>query len=133
MGKWKKELFKKELPKALQMAVTFVLVCFAWMVFRANSLGDVKSMIMLIITKPFFKDLPAMNMSGVEWTLLIVSLVVLFVVNLLQEKNVSIGQLVVKQSFLARIALYVLGIGCILVFGVYGVAYDASQFLYFQF
>ena len=133
VGKWKKELFKKELPKALQMAVTFVLVCFAWMVFRANSLGDVKSMIMLIITKPFFKDLPAMNMSGVEWTLLIVSLVVLFMVNLLQEKNVSIGQLVVKQSFLVRIALYVLGIGCILVFGVYGVAYDASQFLYFQF
>ena len=74
-----------------------------------------------------------MNMSGVEWTLLIVSLVVLFMVNLLQEKNVSIGQLVVKQSFLVRIALYVLGIGCILVFGVYGVAYDASQFLYFQF
>ena len=131
--KWKKELFKKELPKVVQMAVTFVLVCFAWMVFRANSMGDVKRMIVLIITKPFFKDLPAMNMSVVEWILLCVSLVVLFTVNLFQEKKISVRQLVIKRPIFVRIALYVLGIGCILVFGVYGVAYDASQFLYFQF
>lgn len=132
-GKWKSALLKKELPKVIQMAVTFVLVCFAWMVFRANSLGDVKHMIILIMTKPFFKDLPAMNMSGVEWILLVLSLLVLFAVNLLQEKQISVRELVVKRYFPVRIALYVLGIGSILVFGVYGVAYDASQFLYFQF
>ena len=133
VGKWKRSLIKKELPKVLQMAGTFVLVCFGWMVFRANSLGDVKSMILLIITKPFFKDLPAMNMSDMEWALLVLSLLVLLAVNLLQEKKISVRQLVIKRSFLVRIALYVLGIGSILVFGVYGVAYDASQFLYFQF
>ena len=132
-GKWKSALLKKELPKVIQMAVTFVLGCFAWMVFRANSLGDVKHMIILIMTKPFFKDLPAMNMSGVEWILLVLSLLVLFAVNLLQEKQISVRELVVKRYFPVRIALYVLGIGSILVFGVYGVAYDASQFLYFQF
>ena len=115
------------------MAITFVLVCFAWMVFRANSLGDVKSMILRIITQPHFKDLPGMNMSNVEWILLSISLVVLFVVNLLQEKKISVRQLVIKRPVFVRIALYVLGIGCILIFGVYGVAYDASQFLYFQF
>ena len=132
-GKWKSALFKKELPKVIQMAVTFVLVCFAWMVFRANSLGDVKHMIILIMTKPFFKDLPAMNMSGMEWILLGLSLLVLLAVNLLQEKQISVRELVIKRYFPVRIALYVLGIGSILVFGVYGVAYDASQFLYFQF
>ena len=133
VGKWKKSFIKREVPKVFQMAITFVLVCFAWMVFRANSLGDVKSMILLIITQPHFKDLPGMNMSNVEWILLSISLVVLFVVNLLQEKKISVRQLVIKRPVFVRIALYVLGIGCILIFGVYGVAYDASQFLYFQF
>lgn len=144
IGKWKNYAMERiqsvlglkkklHLPKILQVAVTFCLSAFAWMIFRANSMGDVKGMIQIVISQPVFKDLPAMNMSAVEWTLLGISLVVLLVVDLLQAKMISINQLVVKRPVPVRVILYALGIGCILIFGVYGVAYDASQFLYFQF
>ena len=133
-AKWKNRLLRGfHMPKFLQVAVTFCLTAFAWMIFRANSLGDVKGMLQIIVRQPVLKDLPAMNMSGVEWTLLCISLAVLFVVDLLQAKKISIHQLVVRRPILVRIVLYAIGIGCILIFGVYGVAYDASQFLYFQF
>lgn len=127
--------FEKELhlPKIIQIGITFCLADFAWMIFRANSLGDIRGMLQIIITQPVFKDLPAMNMSNVEWTLLGLSLIVLFVVDFLQVKQISINHLIVERPAIVRIIIYALGIGSIICFGVYGVAYDASQFLYFQF
>lgn len=134
IAKWKNHLLKGfHLPKLFQIIITFCLTAFAWMVFRANSVGDILGMLKIIINQPILKDLPAMNMSTVEWTLLCVSLAVLLVVDLLHAKKISIHQLVVERPVWLRVILYTMGIGCIIIFGVYGVAYDASQFLYFQF
>lgn len=134
IAKWKNHLLKGfHLPKVFQIMITFCLTTFAWMVFRANSVGDILGMLQIIISQPVLKDLPAMNMSAVEWTILCISLAVLFVVDLLKAKKISIQQLVVARPVWQRVILYTIGIGCILIFGVYGVAYDASQFLYFQF
>ena len=136
VGKWKNALLKdKKLrpPKILEIAVTFVLVTFAWMIFRANSLGDVKGMIAIMIQQPIFKDIPAMNMSMVEWVLLVVSIGILILKDVFCEKGISIKRLILERPSVIRVVIYALGIGCIIIFGVYGVDYDASQFLYFQF
>lgn len=136
VAKWKNQIFSQKtfhLPAIFQTLVTFFFVSFAWMVFRANSLGDIKGMLQIIIKTPFFKDLPAMNMSGMEWLLLMLSLAILFLVDGIREKGISVNQLVVKRNIVIRVFIYALGIGSILIFGVYGVAYDASNFLYFQF
>ncbi len=143
-GKWKNYALKKiqnaigmekeiHLPKILQIAVTFCLAVFAWMLFRVNSLGDMKGMLSVIVNQPYGKDLAAMNMSNVEWVLLVISLMILFVVDILQAKNISVNRLVVNRPVVVRVLLYTVGIASIIIFGVYGVAYDASQFLYFQF
>lgn len=144
IGKWKNTLLKKiqnafgmekeiHLPKILQIAVTFCLAVFAWMLFRVNSLGDMKGMLSIIVNQPYVKDLAAMNMSNVEWVLLAISLMILFAVDILQAKNISLNRLIVNRPVVIRVLLYTVGIGSIIIFGVYGVAYDASQFLYFQF
>lgn len=144
VGKWKNALLKKiqnafgmekeiHLPKILQIAVTFCLAVFAWMLFRVNSLSDMKGMLSIIVNQPYVKDLAAMNMSNVEWVLLAISLMILFAVDILQAKNISLNRLIVNRSVVIRVLLYTVGIGSIIIFGVYGVAYDASQFLYFQF
>ena len=109
------------------------MVTFAWMIFRANSLGDVKGMVKIMILQPVFKDIPAMNMSVVEWCLLGISIVILLFVDFLREKGVSVKRLILERPTVIRTVIYALGIGCIIIFGVYGVDYDASQFLYFQF
>lgn len=134
IGKWKKKLCgEMHLPKGIQMAVTFCLADFAWMLFRVNSLGDFRGMLKIVWEQPYVKDLPAMNLTMQEWVLLIVSLLVLLAVDILQEKKISVLKLVIDRPAVVRILIYTLGIGCILVCGVYGVDYDASQFLYFQF
>lgn len=144
VGKWKNSLLIKlkkfsgnekefRLPVLLQRIVTFCLADFAWMIFRANSLSDVVGMLKMILTNPRVKDLAAMNLSKIEWSLLGISMGVLFLVDLLRSKDISVNRLVVNRHVLIRILLYTLGIGSILIFGVYGIAYDASQFLYFQF
>ena len=143
-GKWKNSLLnrirtvlgiEKEvcLPKLLQMAVTFALVVFAWMLFRVNSLRDLKEMLLIVVNQPFVKDFAAMNMSKVEWVLLLISLTILMLVDILRSKNISVNRLVVNRPAVVRVLFYTAGIGSIVIFGVYGVAYDASQFLYFQF
>lgn len=59
-GKWKNSLLNRirtvlgiekevHLPKLLQMAVTFALVVFAWMLFRVNSLRDLKEMLLIVV------------------------------------------------------------------------------------
>ena len=143
-GKWKNSLLNRirtvlgiekevHLPKLLQMAVTFALVVFAWMLFRVNSLRDLKEMLLIVVNQPFVKDFAAMNMSKVEWVLLLISLMILMLVDILQAKNISVNRLVVNRPAVVRVLFYTAGIGSIVIFGVYGVAYDASQFLYFQF
>ena len=143
-GKWKNSLLnrirtvlgiEKEvcLPKLLQMAVTFAMVVFAWMLFRVNSLRDLKEMLLIVVKQPFVKDFAAMNMSKVEWVLLLISLTILMLVDILQSKNISVNRLIVNRPAVVRVLFYTAGIGSIVIFGVYGVAYDASQFLYFQF
>ena len=86
-----------------------------------------------MILQPVFKDIPAMNMSVVEWCLLGISLAILLLMDLLREKGVSVKRLILERPSVIRTVIYALGIGCIIIFGVYGVDYDASQFLYFQF
>ena len=143
-GKWKNSLLNRirivlgiekeiHLPKLLQMAVTFALVVFAWMLFRVNSLRDLKEMLLIVVNQPFVKDFAAMNMSKVEWVLLLISLTILMLVDILRSKNISVNRLVVNRPAVVRVLFYTAGIGSIVIFGVYGVAYDASQFLYFQF
>lgn len=143
-GKWKNSLLNRirtvlgiekevHLPKLLQMAVTFALVVFAWMLFRVNSLRDLKEMLLIVVNQPFVKDFAAMNMSKVEWVLLLISLTILMLVDILQSKNISVNRLIVNCPAVVRVLFYTAGIGSIVIFGVYGVAYDASQFLYFQF
>lgn len=143
-GKWKNSLLNRirtvlgiekevRLPKLLQMAVTFALVVFAWMLFRVNSLRDLKEMLLIVVNQPFVKDFAAMNMSKVEWVLLLISLTILMLVDILQSKNISVNRLIVNCPAVVRVLFYTAGIGSIVIFGVYGVAYDASQFLYFQF
>lgn len=121
------------LPGALRVLVTFVLTDLAWMVFRANSLGDVQGLLKAMVSFPGFRDPAGMEMVPVEWTLLGISLLVLLAVDLFHARGISLRKKLLSLATPVRVFLYAAGIGVILVFGVYGAAYDTSQFFYFQF
>jgi len=122
-------VFPVFLRKALQMALTFVLVCFAWIFFRANSLSDA----MLLIGQIFVwvpGELDWMWSPEYSYDLFIGwgALGILLLVQIFQEGR-SLGNWFAQQPGLLRWAMYLILVSIILNFG----EFNQQQFIYFQF
>lgn len=123
--------------KFLQQIFTFGLVSFAWLFFRASGAGAAVHMMRSAI-KGFklwsFTDgsLLQLGLDGLDWNVLILAIVVLWIVSFLQERG-SVRALINKQNLWLRWGIYLLSIWSVLVFGIYGPGYDSSQFIYMQF
>jgi len=124
--------------KAFRMAVTFVLVTIAWVFFRAESIGQALDLIknMVTVWNPwvlFDDSLLGLGLDGKDWNVLLFALLVMFVTECFQYKKVSLSGKFAEQNLLFQWGFFLVGILFILVFGIYGPAYSASQFIYFQF
>jgi len=110
-----------------KVLITFSLVCFGWIFFRANSVSDA----LYIINHLFVGlslSLPGINGVGVVWGFLaLTSVVVLEWVHSLQEKD-DIG-VSLKQSVKFNWVAYAFSVVVILLFGVF----EEVKFIYFQF
>ncbi len=140
-----REFFKKLLhiedgrfsTRLLQMGVTYSLVNFAWIFFRANTLKDAFAVIgnifgnfslgTLFNTRTMFA-----LMARSEFNILFVSIAVLFIISLLSKK-LDIRERIEGQPLVFRWMIYICIIIAVFVFGMYGPDYVASDFIYFQF
>lgn len=68
-----------------------------------------------------------------DWLILAVSVLFMLIVDILHEKNIKIRELIYRQGLWFRWLVYLAAFWSILLFGIYGVDYDTSQFIYFQF
>lgn len=139
---WHKKVFQKIAEKAtkLQMTIykvlggliTFLSVCFAWIFFRADNL----TMAFGIIGQMFHCFSFHGYGYGLEKGNILIGLIaiaLLLIVDVLHEKGISLFSVVHKQPIVIRWLLYLGLIWCIILFGIYGHKYDATQFIYFQF
>ncbi len=120
-----------------QQMLTIGMVTLAWIFFRAESLSAALSMLMSI-----FKGLNVWNltdgtllslgMDSKDWDVLLLSIGVLLVVSILQQRG-SVRERLQKQTSWFRYCIYILAVLTVLIFGVYGPGYDVSQFIYMQF
>lgn len=121
------------------MLCTFLLVDFAWVFFRSDSIKDALYFLYRIIICPtpwllFNGGIYNLGLDRVEMNILVFSLILLFLVDLVRyRKKMTIAGFLLKQnlwfSWTATIILIVL----IFVYGKYGPTFDAKQFIYFQF
>lgn len=123
-----------------QMLTTFFLVDLSWIFFRAESLRKglsiLKKMFVSGPLNPWLtwgNNLKAMGLTLATRNLLIVSLFIMFVVDLCKYNGIHLISWVTKQGVWFRWLVYYAAIFGVLVFGVYGPGYDASAFIYFQF
>lgn len=124
--------------KAFRVCVTFVLVTIAWVFFRAESIGQALDLIknMVTVWNPwvlFDNSLLGLGLDGKDWNVLLAALLVMFVTECFQYRKVSLSKKFAEQNLLFQWGFFLIGILFILVFGIYGPAYSASQFIYFQF
>lgn len=131
-----KEAFSYKLG---QILITFSLTTFAWIFFRAGSLKMALQYIERMFTKwnpwvIFDQSLLNLGLEGMELNILILALVGLLLVDLIRyRQKITVSTFLMKQNMWFRWIVLIGMILAILVFGVYGVDFDSTQFIYFDF
>jgi hypothetical protein len=122
--------------KMFQTVITFAMVCFAWIFFRANNINDALYIIKNINFNDYwvlFDDsLYGLGLVRKEFDIAIISIGILLAIDLLGTK-IDLFAKLRKQHIIFRWVVYFALIFWILIFGSYGKEYNASDFIYFQF
>ena len=124
--------------KLIRIFITLILVDFTWIFFRAPTVSDAIGVIKQIgkSFNPwvlFDGTLYTLGLSSLDYWLMIASILILLAVDILHEKKISIRTALLHQPAVVR---WIICYGClfaVIVFGVYGPAYNAESFIYFQF
>ncbi len=124
--------------RLFQIIIAFLIINYSLLFFRAP---DIETAV--IMTKQMFSvwnpwiffdnSLYDMGLSRKDFYVLCFSIIILWAVSFMQEKGIKIREELAKQNLVFRWILYWIAIFGILTFGVYGTAYNANQFIYFQF
>lgn len=122
-----------------QVMLTFLLVDFAWIFFRADSLHDAVMVITRIATKwnpwvLFNKSLYSLGLDQTEIHVLCVALVILLLVDVVRYKyKQTLDAFLGQQCLWFSWGVIFFLLFFIIIYGVYGPEFDAKQFIYFQF
>ena len=121
--------------------VTFVLVDFAWLFFRANSFTSALGMMRQTVVNPGLGALrhplamitvENLGMGRKDFLVLLVALLVLAVVDTLRQR-MDLKAALDRRNIVVRYAVYYIILFTILIFGIYGPEFNAASFIYFQF
>lgn len=125
--------------RLMQRISTFILVDFAWIFFRADSLRIACGYVKRIFTKwnPWVLadgGLWKIGLDGKEFFILVIAILILFAVDKLRyAHNQRIEVWIQKQNiWFEWLAIWGLLFG-IIIFGEYGLGLEGTQFVYFQF
>jgi D-alanyl-lipoteichoic acid acyltransferase DltB (MBOAT superfamily) len=128
------EVFSTRLGR---MLITFALICFSWIFFRANTLTDAITIVkgMLHLNPWVFTDgtLLTCGLDWANWCILAASLLVLLVVSTAKYNGIEIRRWFFDQGLWLQYLIILCAVFTVLIFGIYGSNYNASQFIYFQF
>ena len=117
---------------------TFILIDFSWIFFRAQSIGEARTIIRSILTKAnpdIFTDgsLFQCGLDPANFILMLVCILILLAMDILKRRRISVINAVLGWKDWVRWILIALFILCLLVFGKYGPTLDKNSFIYFQF
>lgn len=112
---------------------TFILVDFAWIFFVSNGLSHAVGMIQQMLKCFQTTGIYELGLDKGNWFCLLYGIIALMTVDIIHEKGISIYEVINSQEVWFRGLIYLGLIWTIIMFGIYGVAYDTSTFIYFQF
>ena len=121
----------------IRRVLTFIIVVFAFIYFRAENIQQGNEFILSIINNPSSKNL-VNEISNSKFGLaniypLICGLVVLFIFDIIKYNKINLSQKVINLVLPLRWIVYLAFIFAIIIFGIYGPEFSESAFIYFQF
>lgn len=123
---------------ALSAIATFALVDFTWIFFRADSLGRAIYIIKSILNTEniwtlFDGSLYNCGLDEKNFRLMVIAVIILLIADILKRKGIRVREIILRQDGYIKCLVVSFSILLIMVFGKYGPAYDAVNFIYFQF
>lgn len=117
---------------------TFILVDFAWIFFRADSFAQAKQIILSIIhldniSLLWGESFYQLGLNQKNFAVMLIAIVVLMLADLVKYHGIQIRKVIVEQELWFRWLCYIGAVVVILIFGIWGGNYEASNFIYFQF
>ncbi|WP_348772825.1 MBOAT family O-acyltransferase [Aquimarina sp. MMG016] len=121
-------LFKKDRKGIFNVLITFILINFAWIFFRANSIEQALYIVKTIITSPGRLYIGSGDDIAAS-IYAVLAITILFLVETKKEYFDNLFSVSRSRIEILRLGGYAAVIFMILYFGVFG----KSQFIYFQF
>ena len=124
--------------RLLQGAITFVLVDFAWIFFRAKGFRESLDIIRAMVSNSnpwifFDGSLYLCGLDSANFRLMVALLLVLLIADIFKRKGISVRGVIARQDYWCRYLILIAAICFILVFGIWGSGYNPAGFIYFQF
>lgn len=124
--------------RLMQRMITFIMVSFIWLIFRAETLADIAAMCQRIFfnfdpTILFGEELYSLGLNGLQLVYLTVAILILIIVDFLHEKGRSIRRFLKEQNIVFRWIVYYAAVLVILISVIQTFGQDAGAFIYFQF
>ena len=124
--------------KILSALLTFLLVDFSWIFFRASGTKEALYIIRSMCEADNFEiflngSLYGLGLDQRNFVVMLLSILLLIIVDVLHTKEIHIRTWITQQNLWCRWLIYIGLIEAILVFGIWGVGYDKASFIYFQF
>lgn len=122
-----------------QIIRTFILVAFIPKMFTltdsvSSALGMIRNMFSEFNVWIFFdQSLYTYGLDRQDFWLAMISILIVFCVSLMKEKGIQIRESIAGKNIVFRWAIYYMAIFSIIIFGMYGPGYDASNFVYMKF
>lgn len=118
--------------------LTFVLVDFSWLFFRAKGLGNAVGILKQIVVAMQFEKVFGLAVNRMGYTMqqlvaLIIAMALLFAFDIIKNKKQNVFQFVLEQGLWFRWLVYLGLLFMIMVYGAYGIEFTQTEFIYFQF
>ncbi len=124
--------------RVISRFITFALVSFAFLFFRADSVGEAFGMIKSVSTNMNWwvlldGSIFDLGVSLPYFRVMIVSIIMLFVIDYYKYKGKNVIDCFFRQNVIIQALLAAGLITITILYGCYGGMYDAAEFIYFQF
>lgn len=123
--------------RALRILFTFCLITISWAFFRASSISDAIDMLRsCIYIHPwmlFDGSLYSCGLNKANFILALFCVLLLLFSDIMKYRGICIRKKIMEQNGWCRALVISFSISFILLFGIWGNAYDAASFIYFQF
>ena len=122
----------------INMLITFIFVDLAWIFFRADTMQHAFAVIngivhmndAMLLANGSLYDL---GLNKPNFIVLIVSLMILLCSDICKYRGIKLRSVILNANIAVRWTIMIFSILAILIFGIWGSGYSATNFIYFQF